>query len=71
MTNEPDDRIVDPPRVPRLAAIDAYRGLVMFLMMAEVLDLSRVAKLLPENGFWSFLATTRATSSGRAAPCTT
>jgi predicted acyltransferase len=28
----------------------------MFLMMAEVLNLSRVARALPENSFWSFLA---------------
>jgi predicted acyltransferase len=44
------------PRSTRLASIDAYRGLVMFLMMAEVLRLSRVAAALPESGFWSFLA---------------
>jgi predicted acyltransferase len=36
--------------------VDAYRGLVMFLMMAEVLHLSRVARALPESGFWKFLA---------------
>jgi predicted acyltransferase len=36
--------------------VDAYRGLVMFLMMAEVLHLSRVAGALPESGFWKFLA---------------
>ncbi|MBX3745084.1 MAG: DUF5009 domain-containing protein [Verrucomicrobiae bacterium] len=28
----------------------------MFLMMAEVLHLSRVARALPESGFWAFLA---------------
>jgi predicted acyltransferase len=36
--------------------VDAYRGFVMFLMMAEVLHLSRVARALPESGFWKFLA---------------
>lgn len=36
--------------------MDAYRGFVMFLMMAEVLRLSRVARALPESGFWKFLA---------------
>ena len=36
--------------------MDAYRGLVMFLMMAEVLHLRRVADALPESGFWRFLA---------------
>jgi predicted acyltransferase len=40
----------------RLASIDAYRGLVMFLMMAEALRLSRVAQALPESTFWAFLA---------------
>ena len=40
----------------RLASIDAYRGFVMFLMMAEVLDLEKVAKKLPDSGFWAFLA---------------
>ncbi len=40
----------------RLASMDAYRGLVMFLMMAEVLNLRRVADALPSNGFWGFLA---------------
>ena len=28
---------------PRNVAVDAYRGLVMLLMMAEVLELSRVS----------------------------
>ena len=36
--------------------MDAYRGFVMFLMMAEVLRLSRVAQALPESGFWRFLS---------------
>jgi heparan-alpha-glucosaminide N-acetyltransferase len=40
----------------RVASIDAYRGLVMFLMMAEVLRLASVAKALPDSGLWQFLA---------------
>jgi len=40
----------------RLASVDAYRGLVMFLMMAEVLRFSSVAKALPDSSFWGFLA---------------
>lgn len=40
----------------RLASLDAYRGFVMFLMMAEVLRLKRVAQALPDSGVWSFLA---------------
>ncbi len=44
------------PAPARLTSMDAYRGLVMFLMMAEVLRLSRVAAAVPESGFWKFLA---------------
>lgn len=39
----------------RLASIDAYRGLVMLLMMAEVLRFCAVSQALPESGFWKFL----------------
>lgn len=44
------------PAPVRLASLDAYRGLVMFLMMAEVLHLAQVAKALPDSAFWQFLA---------------
>jgi predicted acyltransferase len=51
-----------PQRVPvtpategRLTSVDAYRGFVMFLMMAEVLRLSRVARAVPESAVWRFL----------------
>src|SRR5688500_8923003 len=40
----------------RLAFIDVYRGLVMFLMVAEVFHLSQVARALPDSSFWQFLA---------------
>lgn len=40
----------------RLTSLDTYRGFVMFLMMAEVLKLHRVATALPESGLWKFLA---------------
>jgi len=43
-------------RPARLASLDAYRGFVMLLMMAEVLRLRRVAQALPESGVWKFLA---------------
>ena len=33
----------------RNVAVDAYRGLVMLLMMAEVLQLARVAQAYPGN----------------------
>lgn len=42
-----------PPQ--RVSSVDAYRGFVMFLMMAEVLRLSRVAEAFPESAFWAFL----------------
>jgi predicted acyltransferase len=41
---------------PRLGSIDAYRGFVMFLMMAEILRLAAVAAKVPESGFWRILA---------------
>lgn len=44
------------PLPARLTSMDAYRGLVMFLMMAEVLRISRVAAAVPESGLWKFLA---------------
>jgi predicted acyltransferase len=40
----------------RIVSVDAYRGFVMFLMMAEVLSFSHVSKALPDSGFWSFLS---------------
>ncbi len=46
-----------PPGAPaRNVAIDAYRGLVMLLMMAEVLRFSQVAQSFPGNWFWNFLS---------------
>jgi predicted acyltransferase len=57
-----DEKVAAKPRfgpttlAERLTSLDAYRGFVMFLMMAEVLRLSRVSRALPESGFWGFLA---------------
>jgi heparan-alpha-glucosaminide N-acetyltransferase len=45
--------LVEP--TPRIGSIDAYRGLVMFLMMAEVLELRHVAEKVPTD-FWKLLA---------------
>jgi len=39
----------------RLASIDAYRGLVMFLMMAEVLRFCDVARRSPGSRLWELL----------------
>jgi heparan-alpha-glucosaminide N-acetyltransferase len=40
----------------RNVSLDAYRGLVMLLMMAEVLRLSHVAAAYPTSLFWKILA---------------
>jgi heparan-alpha-glucosaminide N-acetyltransferase len=40
----------------RLTSLDAYRGLVMLLMMAEVLEFWKVSEACPASGFWRFLA---------------
>ncbi len=45
-----------PERVSRNLGVDTYRGFVMLLMMAEVVQLARVAHAFPGNWFWSFLA---------------
>jgi predicted acyltransferase len=47
----------DRPAPPsRLDSVDAYRGLVMFLMMAEILKLAAVAKAVPDSELLGFLA---------------
>ena len=40
----------------RNTAIDAYRGFVMLLMMAEVLRFSEMAQAFPTNWFWKILS---------------
>ena len=60
MGNAIESDPVPPASAPgRLASLDAYRGLVMFLMMAEVLHLCRVAANLRQaatpSAFWDFL----------------
>ena len=48
------------PRTPlpvaRNVAVDVYRGFVMLLMMAEVLEFSRVSAAFPASLFWKVLA---------------
>ncbi|HUS07398.1 MAG TPA: DUF5009 domain-containing protein [Bryobacteraceae bacterium] len=48
--------VTAPPAPPRNVALDAYRGFVMLLMMAEVLRLPRVAAAFPGNWMWTVLA---------------
>ena len=38
--------------VVRNVAVDAYRGFVMLLMMAEVLRFAQVAQAFPGNWIW-------------------
>lgn len=49
--------IVPSPAPERLASIDAFRGFVMFLIIAEALEFAKVAAAFPGSGFWSLLAT--------------
>jgi heparan-alpha-glucosaminide N-acetyltransferase len=53
-----DEAVIDTAPTPpaRLASIDAYRGAVMFLMMAEVLHLGAVAKSFKGSKTWAHLA---------------
>lgn len=48
--------VVNNPVAQRVSSVDAYRGLVMVLMMAEVLEFGHVAEALPDSSFWAFLA---------------
>src|SRR6187399_126374 len=41
--------------LPRLDSLDAYRGFVMFLMMAKVLSLGHVARSFPDSETWKWL----------------
>lgn len=41
---------------PRNIAVDAYRGLVMLLMMGEVMQFAAVARAYPNSLFWHILA---------------
>ncbi len=40
----------------RNVAVDAYRGLVMLLMMGEVLRFAEISRAFPSSGFWHILA---------------
>ena len=44
-----------PQPMQRIASVDAYRGFVMFLMMAEVLRIAKVAAGFPESDVWQAL----------------
>lgn len=40
----------------RIVSIDAFRGFVMFLMLAQVLQLPKVAKHFPDSPVWKLIA---------------
>ncbi|MBP3957320.1 hypothetical protein J8F10_18910 [Gemmata sp. G18] len=44
------------PAPSRIGSVDAYRGFVMFLMLAEVLHFDKLKNSFPNSEFWSFLA---------------
>lgn len=50
-------RVMNSPdaKPARLVSLDAYRGLVMFLLFAECLNIGEVARALPDSAFWAFL----------------
>jgi len=52
----PSEASVSARLAGRVVSMDAYRGLVMLLMMGEVLEFGRVSRALPGSGFWAFLA---------------
>ena len=43
------------PKPARLVSVDAYRGFVMFLLLAESLRLPAVAKQFPDNDVWKVI----------------
>ena len=47
---------VPQPVAQRNVAVDVYRGLVMLLMMAEVLQFAMVSRAFPTSVFWKVLA---------------
>ncbi|MCX6624817.1 MAG: hypothetical protein NTY38_27895 [Acidobacteria bacterium] len=44
-----------PPAKMRVASLDAFRGLVMTLMLAEVLRIPSLGQAFPGSAFWGFL----------------
>ena len=59
LTAELQTTAITAPTAPasyRLTSLDAYRGFVMLLILAEVLRFSAVAAAMPKSGFWRFLA---------------
>ena len=64
MSTLAEQRTIQPSRAPdgradsgaaRIGSIDVFRGLVMFLMLAELLHLPQIARLFPDSGIWRFI----------------
>jgi predicted acyltransferase len=47
---------IAPPATIRIAAVDAFRGFVMFLMLAEAMRLFTLSRAFPDSRFWSIVA---------------
>jgi heparan-alpha-glucosaminide N-acetyltransferase len=45
-----------PAKAPRIASVDAFRGIVMTLMLGEVLNLPAMARIFSQSAFWGFIA---------------
>ena len=56
MSHDPISPPETPPPPGRIASVDTYRGAVMLLMMAEVLEFEKVAKSFPTSETWQRLA---------------
>ena len=58
-TPQPTAPAPEPPireKLARVASVDAFRGLVMTLMFAEVMELPRLGATFSRNAFWRFIA---------------
>ena len=54
-SSKPGAAASTPTASTRLTSVDAYRGLVMLLIMAEVLSFCHVSRAIPDSSFWRFL----------------
>ena len=50
------DPVESPPAATRIVAIDAFRGFVMFLMLAEAMRLWTLHDAFPASRFWAMVA---------------
>lgn len=50
-----EEQLKRPSAALRLASLDAFRGTVMTLMLAEVMRLPSMVQAFPASGFWAFV----------------